>query len=161
QAAGREVDFRADQFSFGSILYEMATGKPAFRRASAAQTLAAIIEEDPEPLATTVPLPMRWIVDRCLAKEPNERYASTRDLAQDLTRLRDGLAEASGSAPYPAVAVSRRSFRRWPLAAVLGVLAGLGIGVFAAHRSPDKPPIYHRVTFRRGTVGNARFTSDG
>ncbi|HLN79598.1 MAG TPA: serine/threonine-protein kinase, partial [Thermoanaerobaculia bacterium] len=85
QALGGALDFRSDQFSFGSILYEMATGKRAFSRASAPETLTAIIRDEPEPLATAAPatpVPLRWIVERCLAKDPEERYASTKDLAR-------------------------------------------------------------------------------
>jgi len=90
QASGRTVDYRSDQFSFGSILYEMATGKRAFQRDTGAETLTAIIREEPQPLAQAnprVPAPVRWIVERCLAKEPEERFASTKDLARDLRSL--------------------------------------------------------------------------
>ncbi|HEY6049999.1 MAG TPA: serine/threonine-protein kinase, partial [Thermoanaerobaculia bacterium] len=96
QATGSPVDFRSDQFSFGSILYEMATGNRAFSRASAPETMTAIIRDEPEPLAVaapSTPIPFRWIVERCLAKDAEERYASTKDLARDLGRLRDGLSE--------------------------------------------------------------------
>jgi len=166
QASGRALDFRSDQFSFGSILYEMATGKPAFVRNTAPETLAAIIREEPEPLgavATSTPVPLRWIAERCLAKEPQERYASTRDLARDLARLRDGVSEASGSSPSLAriAVLPRPIFRRWPVIAVLGLIAGVTIGVFAAHRPPEKPPVYHPVSARRGSVTNARFGPDG
>src|SRR5688572_4456241 len=91
QAAGRPADFPADQFSLGAILYEMATGKRAFSRGSAAETMAAIIREEPEPLehlAPQSPVALRWIIARCLAKDAHERYASTRDLARDLAQLR-------------------------------------------------------------------------
>lgn len=97
QASGRPVDFRSDQFSFGSVLYEMATGRRAFQRDSPSETLVAIIREEPEPLASLnpqVPPPLSWIVERCLAKDPEERYASTRDLARDLASVRDRLLEA-------------------------------------------------------------------
>ena len=75
QASGEAVDFRSDQFSFGSILYEMATGKRAFQKKTAVETLSAIIREDPEPIAQSnpqAPAPLRWIVERCLAKESGE-----------------------------------------------------------------------------------------
>ena len=101
QAAGRPVDFRADQFSFGTVMYEMATGKRAFRQETAVETLAAIIRDEPEPIRSVnagVPAPFCWIVERCLAKEPEERYASTRDLARDIAALRDRLLEAPGEA---------------------------------------------------------------
>jgi serine/threonine protein kinase len=98
QAAGRPMDFRSDQFSCGSILYEMATGRPAFHRASPAQTMSAIIEDDPEPIVRLnpgVPPPLRWIIERCLAKDPADRYGSTRDLARDLENVLVHLAEVS------------------------------------------------------------------
>src|SRR5262245_24629835 len=85
QARGDTIDFRSDQFSFGSIVYEMSTGKRAFKRDSAPQTLTAIIQDEPEPIAAInprVPAPVRWIVERCLAKGPRNRYASTEDLAR-------------------------------------------------------------------------------
>ncbi len=102
QALGRPIDFRSDQFSFGSVLFEMLTGKLAFARASSPETMTAVIREEPEPLeigAPQSPVPLRWIVERCLAKEPDERYASTRDLARDLGRLKDGISEGLGLAP--------------------------------------------------------------
>ncbi len=92
QASGQIVDFRSDQFSLGSMLYEMATGKRAFRKKTAIDTLAAILNEEPEPIASIAPqtpAPLRWIVERCLAKEPRQRYASTEDLARDLASVRD------------------------------------------------------------------------
>ena len=90
QALGKAVDFRSDQFAFGSVVYEMVSGRRAFSSSSAPETMAAIIREDPEPLAAaapSTPVPLRWIVERCLAKDPDERYASTRDLARDLARV--------------------------------------------------------------------------
>jgi predicted ATPase len=98
QATGGEVDFRSDQFSFGSVLYEMVTGFPAFRKKTRAETTAAILRDEPERLGSRMlqaPPPFLWIVERCLAKDPQERYASTQDLARDLAAVRDRLAEAS------------------------------------------------------------------
>ncbi len=98
QATGGEVDFRSDQFSFGSVLYEMVTGLPAFRKRTYAETTAAILRDEPERLGSRMlqaPPPFLWIVERCLAKDPKERYASTQDLARDLAAVRDRLAEAS------------------------------------------------------------------
>src|SRR6185295_729133 len=98
QASGQPVDFRSDQFTLGAILYEMATGKKAFQRKTGAETLVAIIREEPEALSQAAPQapgPLRWIVERCLAKDPEERYASTKDLARDLRSVRDHLSEAS------------------------------------------------------------------
>jgi predicted ATPase len=98
QATGGELDFRSDQFSFGSVLYEMVTGFPAFRKKNHAETTAAILRDEPEPLGSKtlqVPPPFLWIVERCLAKDPNQRYASTHDLARDLAAVRDRLADPS------------------------------------------------------------------
>jgi predicted ATPase len=95
QATGAEADFRSDQFSFGSVLYEMVTGVPAFQKATYAETTAAILRDEPQRLVTRmldVPAPFIWIVERCLAKDPRLRYASTRDLARDLAAVRDRVA---------------------------------------------------------------------
>jgi predicted ATPase len=92
QASGRPLDFRSDQFSFGVVLYEMVTGRRAFRRGSVTQTLLAIVSEQPESIAALnpeAPPPLCWIIERCLAKDPHKRYGSTRDLARDLAALRD------------------------------------------------------------------------
>src|SRR5690349_2758171 len=97
QAAGEKVDFRSDQFAFGVILYEMATGKRAFQRGSTAETLAAILRDEPESMGRLNPLvppPLQWMVKRCLAKKPADRYASTAELARDLTIMRDHMEEA-------------------------------------------------------------------
>ncbi len=114
QALAKPLDFRSDQFSLGSILYEMAAGRRAFSRDSAPETLTAIIRDEPEPLASAAPPsppPLRWIVERCLAKSADDRYASTRDLARDLANLRDRLPEASSGASFAPVAVLRRGAR--------------------------------------------------
>ena len=97
QGRGGVVDFRSDQFSFGILLYEMAAGVHPFRRESGVQTLAAIIEDEPRPLSdasAATPVPLRWMIERCLAKDPSQRYAATADLARDLSTLRARLSEA-------------------------------------------------------------------
>jgi predicted ATPase len=96
QAKGLPLDFRSDQFSFGSLLYEMVTGKRAFPQCGAAEVLAAILRDQPEPAASLnpqAPAPLCWVIDRCLAKNPKERYDSTHDLARDLAAIRDRLPE--------------------------------------------------------------------
>ena len=90
QAAGRPVDYRSDQFSFGSILYEMATGRVAFKKDTMPQTLAAIIEAEPEAirkLNDEIPAELAAIVERCLAKDPEKRYEATADLASELKNV--------------------------------------------------------------------------
>ena len=163
QASGEAVDYRSDQFSFGSILYEMATGKRAFQKKRAVETLSAILNEEPEPIGQLnpqAPVPLRWIVERCLAKEPQDRYAATRDLARDLITLRDRLSEAASG---EALVVTRRRARTWPFVA-LAVLAASAVALFAGLRLGKTPPIqpkFQRLTFRRGLVFKARFSSDG
>jgi predicted ATPase/serine/threonine protein kinase len=92
QANGGRLDFRSDQFSLGLVLYEMVTGKRAFRRSTAAETLVAILREQAEPITVQnpdAPAPLCWAIERCLAKEPDKRYVSTRDLARELAAIRD------------------------------------------------------------------------
>ncbi len=166
QALGQALDFRSDQFALGAILYEMSTGRRAFARPSAPETMTAIIREEPVPLATAAPetpLPLRWIVERCLAKDPEERYASTKDLTRDLARLKDGLSEASlsGTAAVAAPA-PRRSLRTVVGAAGAAALVlGAAIGVVATRKPPPGPTLYRPLTFHRGSLGGARFAPDG
>ncbi|HEY6146150.1 MAG TPA: tetratricopeptide repeat protein, partial [Thermoanaerobaculia bacterium] len=85
------------QFSLGSVLVEMATGTQAFRKETFAETLTAIIRDEPEGMASlnaSLPAPLCWIIQRCLAKDPADRYASTHDLARDLAAVRDRFLEA-------------------------------------------------------------------
>lgn len=100
QATGAPTDARSDQFAFGAVLYEMLTGQRAFERPTMAETLSAIIREEPTAMAQlnpAIPTPVRWIVERCLAKDAAERYALTRDLARDLSSAREHLHELLGS----------------------------------------------------------------
>ncbi len=140
QASGRRVDFRSDQFALGSILYELATGKRAFSRPTTAEALVAIIREEPEAivaLSPRLPVPVRWVIERCLAKDPEERYASTRDLARDLTHLREHVAEVSADAA-PVILARRLGWLGPALAAGLLVVAALA--VFAALRVRRQDP---------------------
>jgi serine/threonine protein kinase len=92
QARGEVPTAASDQFSIGCIFYEILTGRPPFSRASAAETFSAILRDDPTPvdeINAVVPAPLRWIVERCLSKDPRGRYVSTRDLARDLQTLKD------------------------------------------------------------------------
>jgi Tol biopolymer transport system component len=160
QVAGKEVDFRSDQFSFGAVLYEMVTGTRAFAKKTAVETMNSILNEDPTP--AEAPAPVRWIMDRCLAKEPEERYASTRDLAKDLAMVRDRLAEAATSGEGAGLGATWRRSRA-PFALVALALALVAAAAFwVGHRTGEKPPpSFRRLTFRRGTVIDARFARDG
>ncbi len=145
QARGEEVDARSDQFSFGLLVYEMAAGKRAFVRPSAAETMAAIIREEAAPLPPSVPAPLRWVVERCLAKDPAERYDSTRDLYRELKLARERLSEASASVQVQA-AVHRPRWRGWG-AAAFGALAIAAVSFAAARilwRTPE-PPVWSGI----------------
>jgi serine/threonine-protein kinase len=125
QARGQSVDFRADHFSLGAMLYEMATGERAFGRGGTLQVLEATLHQAPPRLTARVPPALATLIERCLAKDPNERLGSTRELLQELRRL---LADVS-----PA---TRRRRRRilWPLA-----LVAAGAVIFAVGRRQAAP----------------------
>ena len=169
QASGYPIDFRSDQFSLGAILYEMATGKRAFQRKTGAETLAAIIREEPEPLAqvaSRAPAPVRWIVERLLAKDPEERYASTKDLARDLKSVRDHLSETSASGGLEAASVEsvRPRRRGWVLPAAATLAAGIAAGFLLRGVTGAKAePVERlaRLTWARGAIYSARFAPDG
>ena len=167
QASGQPVDFRSDQFTLGAILYEMAAGQKAFQRKTGAETLVAIIREEPRrssQLAPKAPAPVRWIVERCLAKDPEERYASTKDLARDLKSLRDHLTETSASGALEAAEPAKARRRGWMLPAALALAAGvaLGLAVRGIGGTKAAPPAeFKQLTFQRGTILTARFAPDG
>ena len=141
QGRGGVVDYRSDQFSFGILLYEIATGVHPFRRATAVQTLSAIIEDAPRPLAElkrSLPAPVRWVIERCLSKDPGERYASTTDLARDLAAVRVRLADPSATL----LARPHRG-RAGLVGAAMGVLALVTAGWIAAQSS--RHPVANHV----------------
>jgi serine/threonine protein kinase/Tol biopolymer transport system component len=171
QASGKQLDFRTDQFSLGSIFYEMATGKRAFQRGTTAETLTAIIREDTAPipqLNAHVPAPYRWMVERCLQKDPEERYASTRDLARDVKGIREHLSEVSASvsgevsgAVAPIAPAKKRSIGGVVIGAI-AILSALGAGMLLQKRLVRTlPPSYQQITFGSGTIRAARFAPDG
>ncbi len=164
QASGEPVDFRSDLFSFGSILYEMITGKRAFERPTPAQTLSAIIESEPGALSTAAlrtPTNLVWVVERCLSKDPEERYASTRDLARDLAALRDRASGISISDVEPPAARRPRLSRGVLGAMAMAVAAILAAVIVARGSVRYQPPTFQQLTFRRGRVLRARYTPGG
>ena len=161
QVRGKSADARSDIFSFGAILYEMLSGQRAFRGDSAADTMSAILREDPPDLSLTnqsISPGLERVVRHCLEKNPERRFQSARDIAFNLGEL-SGLSGTSAAA-----ALAARSKRTTPWLAIGGITAVLA--AFAAGHVLWKPPAastptYHRLTFRRGNIGTARFAPDG
>jgi len=143
QASGKAVDFHSDQFSFGTILYEMIAGKRPFQRGTPAESMTAIIREDPEPVSALnpqIPAVLRWILDRCMVKDPEERYASTRDLARDLQSIRDHIAEVSSLETVSAVQQPGKRFRALvPALLLIAFLAGAAAATWYFKPKPQEP----------------------
>ncbi len=168
QVRGRPADHRSDIFSFGAILYEMLTGQNAFRRDSVADTMSAILKEDPQELSGSnrnILPSLERIVRHCLEKNPEERFQSAHDLAFDLEMV-SGI---SGTGAVPTTETpARPSNIFWKLAAAVLILAALAASFFigkqtAANSSlhTSEPGVFKRLTFRRGYISAARFTPDG
>ncbi len=164
QAEGKIVDARSDIFSFGSVLYEMATGQRPFVGGSKLSSLSAILYKDPQPasqILAELPAELDRIIGRCLKKDPGRRWQSMADVKVALEELRDEAQNSSPALPRPAVrsrAVSGTNFR-----VAVGLLIGLALG-FALRITyeqwyfrPPEPPSFRRLTFRRGDVTSAKF----
>jgi Tol biopolymer transport system component len=177
QARGEPLDHRSDLFSFGVVLYEMATGKQPFSGPTSAVVFEAILNKVPTPAMQSNPeLPpqMEIILNKSLEKDRELRCQSASELRADLKRLK----RDADSKPMPVVTAgvrtrgevqtevapaSRRRGRvaTWGAAALLIVAAAFA-GGYLAERQPIPPPAtYRQITFRRGTVRMARFASDG
>jgi tetratricopeptide (TPR) repeat protein len=135
QLRGQPVDALSDIFSLGVVLHEMLSGRAPFRRDSDADTVSAILNEEPPALATAgLPPALVEIVHRCLNKQPADRFQTARDLGFGL-----GQVVTSGSVPSPPPATPARRYVAWSALAVIGLLA-LGAGVMARRLPPPSPP---------------------
>jgi eukaryotic-like serine/threonine-protein kinase len=183
QVRGKGADHRSDIFAFGSILYEMLSGQRAFLGETAADTMSAILKEEPTELseaARNVPPALERMVRHCLEKNPAQRFQSAGDLAFNLEALTDssvagksgvqsatsqlGMAEpaiSDATITPPNKEIAPRS--RLGLAAALALGAAmLGVGWWFGRASGRTPLVdYQPITFRTGSIGNARFTPDG
>ena len=168
QVRGQGATARSDIFSFGAVFYEMLSGQRAFQRDTAAETMTAILKEDPpelsQPTGRFSPAAER-VVRHCLEKRPEERFRSAHDLAFAVETL---TAASSASAGAAATMIGRR--RRWWMVS-LAVLAVAAAAYFpgmwrrptrsGASSAPEELPTFKRLTFHRGTIRSARFSSDG
>src|SRR5271163_3486444 len=189
QARGEELDGRTDLFSLGASLYEMATGKQAFDGNTSAVVFESILNRQPVPslqLNPNLPPQLERILDRALEKDRDLRYQSAAEMRAEMKILKRTLdsqrtaaahnsSHSSGTGTAAAAAAVAEPETAKPvkgssgfigrygiLAAALALVAGAAIGWFLhAANSRTVPPVYHQLTFRRGTVRSARFTPNG
>jgi Tol biopolymer transport system component/tRNA A-37 threonylcarbamoyl transferase component Bud32 len=165
QVRGEATDARTDIFAFGAVLYEMLSGVSAFRRGTPAETMTAVLKDDPpglsDPGGRAVSLTLDRIVHRCLEKSPEQRFQSARDLSFALSALSG--TETSGVVPATAPAASHRSILPW-VGVVLAMAVTAGVTWFLARRPapagrmqfaisvPDEMSISHMALSRDGTM---------
>src|SRR5579871_1812355 len=182
QLRGKELDGRTDLFSFGVVLYEMATGTPPFRGETSAVVTEAILNRQPASAARLnpkAPAKLEEIINKLLEKDADLRCQSAAELRADLKRLKRSI-ESSRSVALeegsgPVSGAVRASSNAYPVAAqrssklipifILGLVAAAALGLYAGKRflavAPAEPPLYRQLTFRRGSIRSARFAPDG
>jgi eukaryotic-like serine/threonine-protein kinase len=164
QVRGGSVDARSDIFSFGAILYEMLSGQRAFHRDTAADTMSAILKEEPPELSATnrnISPALERIVQHCLEKSPEQRFHAASDIAFDLEHLSGVSSTSARARAIPATKPQGKLLAMIAGGATLA-LAMLGLGWWLGHGSGTRPMAeYQQITFRTGSIGNARFTPDG
>jgi Tol biopolymer transport system component len=166
QVKGLAADHRSDIFSFGAILYEMLSGRRAFKGESAVETMSAILKEDPPDLSETnrsLSPGLERLVRHCLEKSAAQRFQSASDLAYDLEALSGISAAPTVGAPALAHSTAKRRLAL-RTAAVLAIAAAIAAAYFAGRRAQGGGaggPVFHRMTFRRGILLGARFAPDG
>ena len=161
QVRGAAVDCRTDIFSFGTVLYEMLTGVRAFKRDTTAETMTAILHDDPPenpPEGRPLPPALDRIVHHCLEKAPEQRFQSARDLAFDLESI-SSVTSSSGLAAAKVKANARLNLIAAATALIL--LAALAGWLLASAFRSSTSAHFHQLTYRRGAPGTARFTPDG
>jgi len=169
QADGRKIDARSDIFSFGSVLYEMITGRHAFPGASKLSTLSSVLHKDPQPLSQAVPdvhPELERIINRCLRKEPERRWQTMADVKVALEELRDEVDVSGAVAVQPRAYAAKSAARHVGRWIALGALSAIVVLVaFAVHFAPQlmrtEPPTFQRLTFRHGDVTSANFAPGG
>ena len=161
QLEGKVTDERTDLFAFGALVYEMVTGCTPFAGANRPSLIAAILRDEPPPMKVavpTVPVALDLVVRACLAKDPDARLQSARDVGLQLQWIHAGTIGAGETK------TENRRTRPWIIAAIPAVLLAFVVTVlvvFAAVHAPTSVPFYTQLTFRRGTILNARFAPDG
>jgi eukaryotic-like serine/threonine-protein kinase len=144
QVRGKTADHRADIFAFGAILYEMLAGKRAFQKPTSTETMTAILNEDVRGISQIVPgIPpvLPRVVDRCLEKNPEQRFQSASDLAFALEALSESSPlSISAAAPQP------RSLANWIWIAIGGIAVVLAAGSIALWKRPPEVPLIEEVT---------------
>ena len=158
QVRGESVDARSDIFSFGAVLFEMLTGKKAFARDTASDTMAAILRDDPPEMSAgsrPVPSGLQPVILHCLEKNPAHRFHDAHDLAFALATLSSGSGDAVRNAALGS-SWNRRAAVAGALLAMM-LLAGGALGGWASRGGPPPPPTFRKLTFGRGTIDGARF----